>query len=88
MGIPILPLLQKPNELYPYIKKFSKELKEQACSLLGRKIEVHFIEEEYTTELAKIKFGNSKDIDKYSAAIILEQYINSQSGGKTGDSNA
>ncbi|MCS6954855.1 MAG: Holliday junction resolvase RuvX [Candidatus Calescibacterium sp.] len=81
IGLPVFPVSKQPNNLYPLIKEFSNRLKKLISQELKRKIEIYFVEEDYTTELAKIKFGVSKDIDKYSATVILQYYINYHLGG-------
>ena len=66
----------------PEIKKFAQYLEEKAG------IEIIFEPEQFTTSEATMmlerqgkKFdGRSGEIDSIAAAIILEQYINSQSG--------
>lgn len=76
IGLPIFPVSRKPNELLPLIKDFSNRLKKQIKDFFDKDIEIKFVEEEYTTELAKIKYGNLKMLDKFSAMFILEQYFN------------
>lgn len=76
MGFPIFPVSKKPNELMPSIKNFSNRLKKQIKNLLNKDVEIKFVEEEYTTEIAKIRYGVSKEVDKLAAAVILEQYFN------------
>lgn len=75
IGLPIFPISKQYNELYPLIKSFSNKLKKQAMNILQKKITIIFVEEEYSTQIAKIKYNPKKQIDKYSATIILENYL-------------
>lgn len=77
-GKPVFSISRKPNDLFFIIKKFSEKLKKYLKLKLNKEIEVYFVEEDYTSEVAKIKYGNSKSIDKYAALIILEQFLNQQ----------
>lgn len=77
-GKPVFPISGKPNDLFYIIKKFSEKLREHIKLELNKEIEIYFVEEDYTSEVAKIKYGNSKNIDKYAALIILEQFLNQE----------
>jgi len=97
-GLPVYPVSGNPNELFPLIKNFASLLYEEVKKKLNRDIKVEFVEEEYTTEIAKLKYSqfeefknlkinekgskfkrkkkNRVELDKYSAVLILESYIN------------
>jgi len=93
-GLPVYSVSGQPNELFPLIKNFASLLDKEVKNKLNRQIKIEFVEEEYTTEIAKIKYSQLKEfigkdfknkkykknktgdlIDKYSAVLILESYI-------------
>ncbi|MEN3014777.1 MAG: RuvX/YqgF family protein [bacterium] len=86
IGLPLYPVSKQYNQLYKHIKSFSKQLEFECLKNLQRQIQIEFIEEEYTTEIAKMYCSKAKKdkLDMYAATIILKTYL----GGAYGDINS